>query len=54
MQAFGGITDDDAEDTAHYLLSLPPAENMIAVDCNVTVPPDEDAGLRCRLSAVSS
>jgi mono/diheme cytochrome c family protein len=32
---FGGMTDADASDIAHYLLSLPPADNAIPVDCKV-------------------
>jgi mono/diheme cytochrome c family protein len=38
--AFGGLTDDDARDVAHYLLSLPPRENAIQDTC---VGPDEHA-----------
>jgi mono/diheme cytochrome c family protein len=33
MGAYGGMTDDDARDIAHYLFSIPPVENMIAGDC---------------------
>lgn len=35
MGAFGGITDSDARDIAHYLLSLPPKDNMITAKCDV-------------------
>jgi hypothetical protein len=42
MGAYGGISDADARDIAHYLLSLPPVENMIAVDCQL---PPADAGV---------
>jgi mono/diheme cytochrome c family protein len=44
MGAFGGLTDGDARDIAHYLLSLPPAENVIPNDCVAMPPPDDDAG----------
>jgi mono/diheme cytochrome c family protein len=33
MAAFGGITDADATDIAHYLLSLPPKVNMLPNQC---------------------
>jgi mono/diheme cytochrome c family protein len=42
MGAYAELTHDDAEDLAHYLLSLEPVENEV-VDCAV-VPPDLDAG----------
>ena len=35
MDAFGGLTDADASDIGHYLLSLPPRRNVIPVDCSV-------------------
>lgn len=38
MGAFGMMTDADARDIAHYLLSLPPAENMISNDCRPAAP----------------
>jgi mono/diheme cytochrome c family protein len=45
MGAFAGLTDDDARDIAHYLLSLPPASNVIPADCVAMPPPDDvDAG----------
>jgi mono/diheme cytochrome c family protein len=44
MGAFGGLTDRDARDIAHYLLSMPPATNMIPNDCIMMQPPDDDAG----------
>lgn len=34
MGAFGGMTDPDAEDIAHYLLSLPPGEGMVVDECS--------------------
>ncbi len=33
MGAYGGLTDDDANDMAAYLLALPPVENMVAPEC---------------------
>jgi mono/diheme cytochrome c family protein len=33
MGAFGGLTDDDAEDIAHYLLSIPGVESEQAEQC---------------------
>jgi mono/diheme cytochrome c family protein len=33
MGAFGGLTDQDARDIGHYLLSLPPAEGKVADEC---------------------
>jgi len=44
MQAYGGLTNGDAEDIGHYLLSLPPGDNLIPNDCHITLPPDQDAG----------
>jgi mono/diheme cytochrome c family protein len=38
--AYGGITDADARDIGHYLLSLPPVDHMVAGDCQ----PAPDAG----------
>lgn len=41
---FGGITDADASDIAHYLLSLPPREHAVPEDCAerpVTTPADD-------------
>lgn len=37
MGAFGGLTDSDAEDIAHYIKSLPPKVNLVADVC--TFPP---------------
>lgn len=34
-EGFGGLSDSDASDIAHYLLSLPPAEHPIPEDCRV-------------------
>jgi mono/diheme cytochrome c family protein len=42
MGAYGMMSDADARDIAHYLLSLPPVENVIAVDCQL---PPADAGV---------
>ncbi|MDB4973130.1 MAG: putative diheme cytochrome c-553 [Myxococcaceae bacterium] len=36
MAAFGGLTDADAQDIAHYLLSLPPKANTLP---NICTPP---------------
>ncbi len=33
MGAFGGLTQADAEDIAHYLLSLPPGEGKVVDEC---------------------
>lgn len=38
MQAFGGLTDADATDIGHYLLSLEPADNARIADCHVGQP----------------
>lgn len=40
MGAFGGLTDSDARDIGHYLLSLPPGHNVIPQDCSPPAPPD--------------
>lgn len=46
MPGFGSLTDRDAEDIAHYLLSIPGRDNEIATDCRPPGPPvEEDAGL---------
>jgi len=39
MAPFGGITDTDAEDIAHYVLSIPAAANMIPAECTPPQPP---------------
>ncbi|HEX6276053.1 MAG TPA: c-type cytochrome [Polyangiaceae bacterium] len=36
--SFGGLTDADATDIAHYLLSLEPAEHAIPDDCRYVAP----------------
>jgi mono/diheme cytochrome c family protein len=41
--AYGGLTDDDARDIGHYLLSIPPVEHMVGGDCQPGV---TDAGVR--------
>jgi mono/diheme cytochrome c family protein len=41
MGAFGGLTDDDAEDIAAYILSLPPIENEVS---NCELPSGPPAG----------
>jgi mono/diheme cytochrome c family protein len=33
MGPFAGITDQDARDIAHYLLSIAPGDNLVAQDC---------------------
>ncbi len=38
LGAFGGLTEQDASDIGHYLLSLPPGDNAIPVDCRVPAP----------------
>jgi hypothetical protein len=37
---YGGLSDRDAEDIAHYLLSLPPLENTVPNDCFAPPPSD--------------
>lgn len=45
MGAFGGLTNDDARDIAHYLLSLTPGDNLVPGDCAFVPPVDPgDAG----------
>jgi len=34
LGSFGGLTDADATDIAHYLLSLPPHDNLVPYDCS--------------------
>jgi mono/diheme cytochrome c family protein len=43
MGPFGGITDNDARDIAHYLLSIPAGNNPLD-DCSFPPPVDVDAG----------
>lgn len=38
MAAYGGLTDDDALDIAHYIKSLPPKENAIDDMCSLPLP----------------
>jgi mono/diheme cytochrome c family protein len=46
MGAFGGITDADAKDIGHYLLSLEPKDNMIPGTCDVPMMMSgEDGGM---------
>lgn len=45
MGGFGGLTDADAQDIAHYLLSLPPAQNAIPGECTPPGAGDLDAGV---------
>ncbi|HET6332375.1 MAG TPA: c-type cytochrome [Polyangiales bacterium] len=46
MGAFADITDSDARDIAHYLLSLAPKDNMIPATCDVPMGmPTEDGGI---------
>jgi len=35
MGGFAALTDGDARDIAHYLLSLPPVENALTAPCNL-------------------
>jgi mono/diheme cytochrome c family protein len=44
MGAFGGLTDADARDIGHYLLSIPPGDNMVPSDCVAMPPPEPDDG----------
>ncbi|HEY5284059.1 MAG TPA: hypothetical protein VIM14_14800, partial [Polyangia bacterium] len=37
--AYGGITDQDAQDIANYILSLPPAVNDVPDNCTFPPPP---------------
>jgi cytochrome c len=39
---YGGLSDRDAEDIAHYLLSLPPQDKAVPNDC-FAPPPRESA-----------
>lgn len=41
MGAFAGITDEDARDMAHYLLSIAPGDNMVPQDCQLPAPPPD-------------
>ncbi len=43
MGPFGGLTDQDAEDIANYILSLPPIENEVE-DCSLMMPPPGGGG----------
>ncbi|MDB4986090.1 MAG: putative diheme cytochrome c-553 [Myxococcaceae bacterium] len=43
--AYGGITDEDARDLANYLLSLPPAVNVLPRQCQATPVTDAGTGL---------
>jgi mono/diheme cytochrome c family protein len=38
MSAYGGLTDGDALDIAHYIKSLPPAVNAVEDDCTWPLP----------------
>jgi hypothetical protein len=44
MGAFGGMTDADATDIAHFLRSIPAGKNMIPNDCIFMPPSADDAG----------
>ncbi|MGB0646722.1 MAG: hypothetical protein ACPGQS_06060, partial [Bradymonadia bacterium] len=39
MAAFGGLTDDDALDIAHYIKSLPPVANEVVGECEAPMGP---------------
>jgi len=46
MGAFGGLTDDDATDIAHFLLSIPGVEADEPGQCEAPMPPsDADGGM---------
>jgi mono/diheme cytochrome c family protein len=38
LDVLGGLRDNDARDIAHYLLSLPPGDHRIPVDCRAPFP----------------
>jgi cytochrome c len=40
MQAFGGLTDQDALDIGQYLTTLAPADNGVIANCSPPPPPD--------------
>lgn len=47
MGPFGGLTDDDANDIGHYLLSIEGGDNMVPGECSFMPPGDggvDDAG----------
>ena len=39
MQAFGGLTDEDALDIANYIKSLPAGDREITSTCELPPPP---------------
>jgi hypothetical protein len=49
--SFGGMSDADARDIAHYLLSLPPGENAIPNGCQVPSLPEHTSAQPFSLSA---
>ena len=38
MGEFGGLTPADAQDIAHYILALPPGDNMVPNGCSIMMP----------------
>ena len=44
MGAFGKLTDADARDIGHYLLSIPPRDKKLAGTCDVPTMGGEDGG----------
>jgi mono/diheme cytochrome c family protein len=44
MSGYAGLTDADATDIAHYLLSIPPGGNEVPGDCQIMAPADMDGG----------
>jgi mono/diheme cytochrome c family protein len=45
MQAFGGLTDEDALDIGNYLVSLAPKDNGVIPNCVPPGPPPGDGGM---------
>jgi len=44
--AFGGLTDGDAEDIAHYLKAIPARDNTVPNDCVAQLPSDRSHAAR--------
>jgi mono/diheme cytochrome c family protein len=44
MQAFGGLTDQDALDIGHYLTTLEAKDNGVIANCTPPAPPDAGTG----------
>jgi cytochrome c553 len=45
MAAFGGLTDEDALDIAHYMKSLPAVDNEVAGECALPMGPPPGDGM---------